>query len=40
MHAEDSKAIVDMNVVMTASGQLIEIQATGEEPFDKTLMIC
>lgn len=26
-----------MNVVMTASGQLIEIQATGEEsPFDRT----
>jgi ribonuclease PH len=35
-YAEDSKAIVDMNVVMTASGQLIEIQATGEEsPFDR-----
>lgn len=35
-YAEDFKAIVDMNVVMTASGQLIEIQATGEErPFDR-----
>ncbi len=36
-YAEDSNATVDMNVVMTASGQLIEIQATGEEsPFDRT----
>lgn len=36
-YAEDSKAIVDMNVVMTASGQLIEVQATGEEsPFDRS----
>jgi len=35
-YAEDSKATVDMNVVMTASGQLIEVQATGEErPFDR-----
>lgn len=29
--AEDSQAEVDMNVVMTGSGQLVEIQATGEE---------
>lgn len=37
-YAEDYKAIVDMNVVMTASGQLIEVQATGEEsPFDRTV---
>ena len=35
-YAEDSRATVDMNVVMTASGQLIEVQATGEEsPFDR-----
>jgi ribonuclease PH len=35
-YAEDSQATVDMNVVMTASGQFIEIQATGEErPFDR-----
>lgn len=38
-YAEDSKAIVDMNVVMTASGQLIEVQATGEEsPFDRKVL--
>lgn len=37
-YQEDSKAIVDMNVVMTASGQLIEVQATGEEsPFDRAV---
>ena len=35
-YAEDSKATVDMNVVMTASGKLIEVQATGEEsPFER-----
>jgi ribonuclease PH len=35
-YAEDSKATVDMNVIMTASGQIIEVQATGEErPFDR-----
>ncbi|MCK5764319.1 MAG: ribonuclease PH, partial [Clostridiales bacterium] len=33
-YSEDSKAIVDMNVVMTEEGKLIEIQGTGEEsPF-------
>ncbi len=33
---EDSKAIVDMNVVMTDSGKLIEVQATGElAPFSR-----
>ncbi len=33
-YEEDSSAIVDANFVMTASGKLIEIQATGEEhPF-------
>ena len=37
-YAEDFKATVDMNVVMTASGQLIEVQATGEErPFDRKI---
>lgn len=37
-YAEDSKATVDMNVVMTAAGQLIEVQATGEErPFDRRI---
>jgi ribonuclease PH len=29
-YAEDSRASVDMNVVMTASGRLIEVQASGE----------
>ena len=29
-YAEDSNAEVDMNVVMTASGQLVEVQATAE----------
>jgi ribonuclease PH len=33
-YAEDSNAEVDMNVVMTGSGELVEIQATGEgRPF-------
>lgn len=33
-YAEDSKAAVDMNVVMTDKGEYIEIQGTGEErPF-------
>ena len=33
---EDSNAHVDMNVVMTGSGEFIEIQATGEEkPFNR-----
>lgn len=30
-YVEDSAAEVDMNVVMTGSGQLIEVQGTGEE---------
>ncbi|NQT16082.1 MAG: ribonuclease PH [Planctomycetes bacterium] len=30
-HREDSAASVDMNVVMTASGQFVEVQGTGEE---------
>jgi ribonuclease PH len=29
-YAEDSNADVDMNVVMTGAGQLVEVQATGE----------
>lgn len=38
-YAEDSNATVDMNVVMTSSGQLIEVQATGEEsPFDRKVL--
>ena len=33
-YAEDSKAMVDMNVVMTDRGEYIEIQGTGEDrPF-------
>ena len=35
-YEEDSKAKVDMNVVMTDKGEYIEIQGTGEEsPFNK-----
>jgi len=35
-YEEDSKAKVDMNVVMTGSGSLVEIQGTGEEsPFSR-----
>ena len=35
-YEEDSRADVDMNVVMTESGKLIEIQGTAEEnPFDR-----
>ncbi|MGE5554524.1 MAG: ribonuclease PH [Betaproteobacteria bacterium] len=34
--AEDSKAAVDMNVVMTAAGKLVEVQGTGEgRPFSR-----
>ncbi|MCX7921669.1 MAG: ribonuclease PH [Clostridia bacterium] len=42
---EDSKAIVDMNVIMTDKGEFIEVQATGEdspfnrEQFDKLLSL-
>ena len=36
-YEEDSKATVDMNVVMTGSGEFIEIQGTGEErPYTRT----
>lgn len=35
-YEEDSKAKVDMNVVMTGGGQFVEIQGTGEEkPFSR-----
>jgi ribonuclease PH len=39
-YEEDSQAEVDMNVVMTGSGQFVELQATGEKtPFnDEQLM--
>lgn len=30
-YEEDSSAVVDMNIVMTSSGQFVEIQGTGEE---------
>jgi len=29
-YAEDSKAEVDMNVVMTGAGRFVEVQGTGE----------
>lgn len=35
-YEEDSSAVVDMNVVMTGSGQFIEVQGTGEaRPFSR-----
>jgi len=38
-YEEDSKAEVDMNIVMTASGEFIEIQGTAErKPFNKAQM--
>lgn len=38
-YQEDSGAIVDMNVVMTENGDIIEIQGTGEDrPFSKDEM--
>ena len=38
-YAEDSSADVDMNIVMTASGKIIEIQGTAEEePFSIATM--
>ena len=38
-YEEDSKAEVDMNIVMTASGEFIEIQGTAErQPFSKEKM--
>lgn len=38
-YVEDSSADVDMNVVATGSGKLIEVQGTAEqEPFDRKLL--
>jgi ribonuclease PH len=38
-YEEDSKAAVDMNVVMTDAGEFVEVQGTGEEsPFTKKQM--
>jgi ribonuclease PH len=38
-YEEDSRADVDMNVVMTGSGRFIEVQATAEHtPFDDAQM--
>lgn len=35
-YSEDSAAIVDMNIVMTGKGKLVEVQGTGEKaPFSK-----
>jgi ribonuclease PH len=35
-YSEDSRAEVDMNVVMTGEGRLVEVQATAEqEPFSR-----
>ncbi len=39
MYEEDSKAEVDMNVVMTGKGKLVEVQATAEgHPFSRNEM--
>jgi len=36
-YREDSSADIDMNVIMTGDGDLVEVQATGEErPFSRT----
>ena len=38
-YEEDSRAEVDMNVVMTADGRLVEVQATAErDPFSRELL--
>ena len=38
-YEEDSRADVDMNVVMTASGKLVEVQGTAEaEPFEREML--
>lgn len=38
-YAEDSRAEVDMNVVMTSAGEFIEVQGTAEgRPFSRTLL--
>ncbi len=39
-YEEDSKAQVDMNIVMTGGGKLVELQGTGEQaPFSKDEML-
>ena len=39
-YAEDSEAMVDMNVIMTASGRLVEIQGTAErQPFSRSRLM-
>ena len=39
-YAEDSKAEVDMNVVMTGAGKLVEVQGTAEgEPFSEATLL-
>ena len=38
-YEEDSKAEVDMNIVMTGSGEFVEVQGTAEKkPFDNKMM--
>ena len=38
-YAEDNKAEVDMNVVMTGTGEFIEVQGTAEKaPFSSTVL--
>lgn len=38
-YSEDVRAEVDFNVVMTGSGQFVEVQGTAERaPFDRTLL--
>jgi ribonuclease PH len=38
-YEEDSSAAIDMNVVMTGKGRLIEVQATAEaEPFEREML--
>ncbi|KPU45948.1 ribonuclease PH [Oxobacter pfennigii] len=38
-YEEDSNAMVDMNIIMTQSGQLVEVQGTGEQrPFTREEM--
>jgi ribonuclease PH len=38
-YVEDSRAEVDMNIVMTGSGRFIEVQGTAEgEPFERSVM--
>ena len=39
-YLEDSKAEVDMNIVMTGSGKFVEVQGTAEqEPFTQEQML-